>query len=83
MIGTAADMISGILPINAIYNGSEGQLAHGIDLLGRSASDMVMKVNPMIGGIMKGAMTLGQGLSAIGLGTDGMTKQDAILIVIL
>lgn len=79
MIGTAADMISGVLPINTIYNGSEGQLAHGIDSLGKSASDMVMKVNPMVGGIMKGAMTLGQGLSAIGLGTDGMTKQDAIL----
>ena len=78
-IGTAADMISGILPTNAIYNGSEGQLAHGLDSLGRSASDMVMKVNPMVGGIMKGAMALGQGLSAIGLGTDGMTKQDAIL----
>ena len=78
-IGTAADMISGILPTNAIYNGSEGQLAHGLDSLGRSTSDMVMKVNPMIGGIMKGAMALGQGLSAIGLGTDGMTKQDAIL----
>lgn len=79
MIGTAADMISGILPINAIYNGSEGQLAHGLDSLGKSASDMVMKANPMVGGIMKGAMALGQGLSAIGLGTDGMTKQDAIL----
>ena len=78
-IGTAADMISGILPTNAVYNGSEGQLAHGLDSLGRSASDMVMKVNPMVGGIMKGAMALGQGLSAIGLGTDGMTKQDAIL----
>lgn len=79
MIGTAADMISGVLPINAVYNGSEGQLAHGLDLLGKSASDMIMKVNPMVGGIMKGAMALGQGLSAIGLGTDGMTKQDAIL----
>ena len=78
-IGTAADIISGILPINTIYNGSEGQLARGLDSLGRSASDMVMKVNPMVGGIMKGAMALGQGLSAIGLGTDGMTKQDAIL----
>lgn len=79
MIGTAADMISGVLPTNAVYNGSEGQLAHGLDSLGKSASDMVMKVNPMVGGIMKGAMVLGQGLSAIGLGTDGMTKQDAIL----
>ena len=79
MIGTAADMISGVLPINAVYNGSEGQLAHGIDSLGKSTSDMVMKVNPMVGGIIKGAMALGQGLSAIGLGTDGMTKQDAIL----
>lgn len=79
MIGTAADMISGILPTNAVYNGSEGQLAHGLDSLSKSASDMVMKVNPMIGGIMKGAMALGQGLSVIGLGTDGMTKQDAIL----
>lgn len=79
MIGTAADMISGILPTNVVYNGSEGQLAHGLDSLGKSASDMVMKVNPMVGGIMKGAMALGQGLSAIGLGTDGMTKQDAIL----
>ena len=78
-IGTAADMISGILPTNTTYNGSEGQLARGLDSLGRSASDMVMKVNPMVGGIMKGAMALGQGLSAIGLGTDGMTKQDAIL----
>ena len=79
MIGTAADMISGVLPTNAVYNGSEGQLAHGLDSLGKSASDIVMKVNPMVGGIMKGAMVLGQGLSAIGLGTDGMTKQDAIL----
>lgn len=79
MIGTAADMISGVLPINAVYNGSEGQLAHGFDLLGKSASDMIMKVNPMVGGSMKVAMALGQGLSAIGLGTDGMTKQDAIL----
>ena len=33
-------------------------------------SDKVMKVNPLVGGIMKGAGLLSDGLDALGLNTD-------------
>lgn len=78
-VGKFADMASMFLPQNSTYNGSYGHLAQGIDNLGNTASDMVMSINPLIGGIMKGGMLLGKGLSAIGLGTDGMTWQDSLL----
>jgi len=38
-----------------------------------------MNVNPMIGGIMKAGKMLNQGVSALGGGTDGMTRTDAWL----
>lgn len=78
-VGKYADMASAFLPQNSTYEGSYGHLAQGIDNLGNIASDVVMQFNPLIGGIMKSGMFLGKGLSAIGLGTDGMTLQDSIL----
>lgn len=78
-VGKYADMASAFLPQNSTYEGSYGHLAQGIDNLGNTASDVVMQFNPLIGGIMKSGMFLGKGLSAIGLGTDGMTLQDSIL----
>ena len=78
-VGKYADMASAFLPQNSTYEGSYGHLAQGIDNLGNTASDVVMQFNPLIGGIMKSGMLLGKGLSAIGLGTDGMTLQDSIL----
>lgn len=78
-IGDAADALTGLFPQPDAYNGKEGALQAGLDGAYSQASDIMMKINPMIGGIMKAGSFANKGLQALGVGTDGMTRTDAIL----
>ena len=60
-------------------DGPNAGLTQGIDAGYNAASDMMMKVNPMIGGAMKAVNFLGNTLNKAGGGTDGMTGVDAAL----
>ena len=78
-VGNVADTISGFLPANSAYKGKFGNITQGLDSVYDTASNVLMNVNPMIGGIMKAGKMLNQGVSALGGGTDGMTRTDAWL----
>lgn len=78
-VGNVADTISGFLPANSAYKGKFGNITQGLDSVYDTASNVLMNVNPMIGGIMKAGKLLNQGVSALGGGTDGMTRTDAWL----
>ena len=79
LVGGAADTISGFLSQNSAYKGTYGNITQGLDSIYDTASNVLMNVNPMIGGIMKAGKLLNQGISALGGGTDGMTRTDAWL----
>lgn len=78
-IGDAANTLTGLFPQPDAYNGKEGALQAGLDGAYSQASDIIMKINPVIGGVMKGMSFANRGLQTLGVGTDGMTKTDAIL----
>lgn len=78
-IAGIADTVSGVLPENSAYKGKFGNITQGLDSIYDTASNVLMNVNPMIGGIMKAGKLLNKGVSAIGGGTDGMTRTDAWL----
>lgn len=62
--------------------GMDSKRAHlttGVDSAYDTAADTVMKFNPMVGAIMKGAGFVGNAINKIGGGTDGMTSADALL----
>lgn len=60
-------------------DGPNGQVTSAIDSAYDQASDEVMKVNPLVGGIMKTAGLVGNIINKAGGGTDGMTTADGIL----
>ena len=78
-IGQGADILGSLLPQNSAYSGSYGGITQGLDTAYDQASNMVMAVNPLVGGIMKTAGFVNKGLNALGIGTDGQTATDAIL----
>lgn len=78
-ISQGADILSSLLPQNSSYSGTYGGLAQGIDNAYDQASNMLMAVNPSVGGIMKTVGFVNKGLNALGLGTDGQTATDALL----
>ena len=78
-IGQGADMLGALLPQNSAYSGSYGGITQGLDTAYDQASNYVMSVNPLVGGIMKTAGFVNKGLNALGVGTDGQTATDAIL----
>lgn len=87
MFGQAADAagnlvqsIGQIAGAKDMYAGPHGQLTQALDQGFDKASDLVMKINPLAGGIMKAA-SLGNKIQNVALGNkalDGMTTQDAI-----
>ena len=78
-INNGVDLLSSVIPQNTAYNGTNGALTQGIDNAYGLVSNNIMKINPIAGVIMKGAGLANQALSSVGIGTDGMTKTDAIL----
>lgn len=79
LVDQGADMISSLLPNPTEYNGTYGSLAQGINTAYDQASNMVMSINPLAGGIMKAGSLVNKGVKLIGGGTDGQTTTDAIL----
>jgi hypothetical protein len=57
-VGNVADTISGFLPANSAYKGKFGNITQGLDSVYDTASNVLMNVNPMIGGIMKAGKLL-------------------------
>lgn len=78
-IGQGADILGSLLPQNSAYSGSYGGITQGLDTAYDQASNYIMSVNPLVGGIMKTAGFVNKGLNALGVGTDGQTTTDAIL----
>ena len=78
-IGQGADILGSLLPQNSAYSGSYGGITQGLDTAYNQASNYIMSVNPLVGGIMKTGSFVNKGLSALGIGTDGQTATDAIL----
>ena len=81
-VGAAADMLGSFMPQKPEYAGDYGGITQGMDAAYDGISDAAMNLPPvgtMLGGIMKAGKFINQGLNALGVGTDGMTKADAIL----
>lgn len=81
-VGAASDMIGAFMPEKTEYSGEKGDITKTMDSVYDGVSDAAMALGPvgmLVGGIMKGNKVLGQGVNALGGGTDGMTTTDAIL----
>ena len=81
MIGQGADMISNMFAFDKDgYQGKYGSLQQTGDLAFDQASNAVMQINPLVGGIMKAGGLVSDVLTTYGgMGTDSMTKTDAVL----
>lgn len=79
MVGNAANALGGLFPEPDNYQGKYGNLSAGLDSAYDSASDAVMAINPMVGGIMKLGALGTKALHSMGVGTDAMTKTDAFM----
>ena len=80
--GAAADMVSSFMPEKTEYSGDKGDVTQTMDSVYDGIADAAMSIpgwGTLVGGIMKGGKLLGQGVNALGGGTDGMTSTDAIL----
>lgn len=73
-IGMAADALSSMIPKK-----QQSDLTTGLNSAYDTAADTMMKINPLVGGIMKAGGLVDDGLKAIGVGTDQMTTTDKIL----
>ena len=78
-IGQGADILGSLLPQNSAYSGAYGGITQGLDTAYDQASNYIMSINPLVGGIMKTGSFINKGLNALGVGTDGQTATDAIL----
>ncbi len=81
-VGAASDLIGSFMPEKTEYAGAKGNITQSMDSVYDGISDAAMSFGPigmMVGGIMKGGKLLGQGVNALGGGTDGMTGVDAVL----
>lgn len=82
LAGIGASIASEFMPEKTEYSGDKGGLAQGLDTaydLASTAVSFIPGVGTVIGGAMQVGKLLGQGLNALGGGTDGMTTADAIL----
>lgn len=80
--GIGASIASEFMPEKTEYSGDKGGLARGLDTaydMASTAVSFIPGVGTVIGGAMQVGKLLGQGLNALGGGTDGMTTADAIL----
>lgn len=79
MVRNAANALGGLFPEPDNYQGKYGNLSAGLDSAYDGASDAVMAINPMVGGIMKLGALGTKALHSMGVGTDAMTKTDAFM----
>ena len=80
-IGQGADMISNMFAFDKDgYQGKYGHLQQAGDQAFDQAANAVMAINPLVGGIMKAGGLVSDVLTTYGgMGTDSMTKTDAVL----
>ena len=78
-VGNAANALGGLFPEPDNYQGRYGNLSAGMDSAYNGVSDAVMKINPMVGGIMKLGALGTKALHSMGVGTSGMTRTDAFM----
>lgn len=82
-MGMATDigqnLVSAIAGPKMGSDGPNAGMTQGIDSAYDAASNAMMQVNPMVGGIMKAAGLAGNVINSVGGGTDGMTGVDAAL----
>lgn len=81
-IGAASDLVGSFMPEKTEYSGDKGEITQTMDSVYDGIADAAMSIpgwGTLVGGIMKGGKLLGQGVNALGGGTDGMTSTDAIL----
>ena len=78
-VGNASNALSGLFPEPDNYQGTYGNLSAGLDAGYDQASDAIMAINPIAGGIMKLGGLGSKALKAMGVSTDGMTRTDAIM----
>lgn len=73
--GAAADVVSSFMPEKTEYSGDKGDITQTMDSVYDGIADAAMSIpgwGTLVGGIMKGGKLLGQGVNALGGGTDGM-----------
>lgn len=80
-VGQASDFLSGLIGGDKDgYLGKYGSLQQAGDQAFDQASNVVMGINPLVGGIMKAGGLVSDVLTKWGgMGTDSMTKTDAVL----
>lgn len=78
---TAGNVISQVSNVagSLIPKKDQSVLTEGLNTTYDQASDIAMKINPLVGGIMKAGGLVSDGLTALGVGTDQMTTADKIL----
>lgn len=82
ILGAVGDLGSTFMPEKTEYDGTKGSTTQTLDNVYDGISDALMMVpgwGQLAGGIMKLGKFVGQGVNALGGGTDGMTNTDAIL----
>ena len=82
LAGSVASVADSFLGEKSEYSGDQGAITQTLDNVYDGISDAAMSMGPvgmLVGGAMKTADLLGDGLGKLGGGTDGMTTQDAIL----
>ena len=75
IVGAASDMIGSFMPEKTEYSGDKGNTTQTMDSVYDGIADAAMSIpgwGTLVGGIMKGGKLLGQGVNALGGGTDGM-----------
>lgn len=81
IIGSASNLISSFIPDKDLSTAKRGNLAQGLNKGYDAAMGMVSMIpgGQAIGALMGVNKLLGKGLSTMGVGTDAMTRSDAIL----
>ena len=82
LAGVGASIASEFMPTKTEYAGKKGGITQGMDAaydLISTGVSFIPGVGTIVGAGMQGLKLLGQGVNALGGGTDGMTTADAIL----
>ena len=80
--GGVIQNLGSFIPEKSVYSGTNGDITRTADSIYDTASDVVGSIpgwGTVAGLAMKGVGVLSKGVAALGGGTDGMTKTDALL----
>ena len=81
-VGDVIQNFGSFIPEKSVYSGTNGDITRTADSIYDTASDVVSAIpgwGNIAGLAMKGVGVLSKGVAALGGGTDGMTKTDALL----